>query len=292
MNSTVVQPEARDTDRFAFGENWARFLRNIDEKAIAQACASLTLMTGLSDLKGRTFLDIGSGSGLFSLAAHRMGAQVTSFDYDPDSVGCTETLRARFGAAAPAWEIMRGSVLDDVFMARLGTYDLVYSWGVLHHTGAMWRAVDLAARAVKPDGCLFIALYNDQGAASRRWLRIKTLYNRLPRALRGLFVTAIVLPRELKWLILYLLKLNPMGYVRTWTDYSTQSRRGMNKWRDWVDWVGGLPFEVAKPEAVLDALRLQGFELERMTTCLGGWGCNEFVFQRVKDRRVSAGASE
>ncbi len=82
---------AEKAQRFAFGENWAHFLRTIDEAIIAQACTSLSAMLGLSDLRGKTFLDIGSGSGLFSLAAHRMGATVTSFDYDADSVGCTQS---------------------------------------------------------------------------------------------------------------------------------------------------------------------------------------------------------
>ncbi len=177
---------------------------------------------------------------------------------------------------------MRGSVLDDAFMASLGTFDVVYSWGVLHHTGAMWRALELTAAAVKPGGLLFIALYNDQGNASRRWLWIKQTYNRLPRALRNLYVAALVFPREVKWFLAYLIKGNPMGYIRTWTDYGRNTGRGMNKWRDWVDWIGGLPFEVAKPEQVLDALRPQGFELVRMKTVMHGWGCNEYVLHRHK----------
>jgi len=284
MNTFNTTAREDSSDRFAFGKNWAQFLSSIDEEKIMQACASLTAMTGFSDLHGKTFLDIGSGSGLFSLAAHRMGASVTSFDYDVDSVRCTELLRERFSRENPPWQVMQGSVLDTNFMAGLGVYDVVYSWGVLHHTGAMWSAVDLAATTVKPDGLLFIALYNDQGWRSAKWLQIKKLYNRLPTGLRRFYVGGVMLPYEARSLIGHLVRGIPMEYIRTWTHYGAGAGRGMKKWRDWVDWVGGLPFEVAKPDQVLEALRQKGFELERMITRLGGWGCNEFVFRRRSNR--------
>ena len=59
-----------------------------------------------------------------------------------------------------------------------------------------------------------------------------------------------------------------------------ENERGMNRWRDVVDWVGGFPFEVASPERVFDFYRARGFELERLITCRGGHGCNSFVFRR------------
>jgi hypothetical protein len=71
----------------------------------------------------------------------------------------------------------------------------------------------------------------------------------------------------------------PRDYVRGWTDY--KSSRGMSRWHDLVDWVGGYPFEVARPEAVLDFVRERGFTLERLTTCGGKLGCNEYVFVRT-----------
>ena len=54
----------------------------------------------------------------------------------------------------------------------------------------------------------------------------------------------------------------------------------MNHWRDAVDWVGGYPYEVATPEAVLDFCRARGFELTAMRCGGVGLGCNEFVFDR------------
>jgi hypothetical protein len=55
----------------------------------------------------------------------------------------------------------------------------------------------------------------------------------------------------------------------------------MSRWHDLVDWVGGYPFEVAKPETVFEFFRGRGFELEWMLTCAGKPGCNQFVFRQA-----------
>lgn len=123
--------------RFGFGANWMRFLAVLDDDRIAEAVASLKDMLGVETLAEKTFLDIGCGSGLFSLAARQLGARVCSFDYDPQSVNCAAGLRRRYFPDDPDWVIERGSALDRHFMEQLGTFDIVYSWGVLHHTGAM-----------------------------------------------------------------------------------------------------------------------------------------------------------
>src|SRR5439155_2047567 len=130
---------------------------------IAAAERSLEEMLGRGSLAHKRFLDIGSGSGLFSLAARRLGARrVHSFDYDPQSVACTRELRRRYLPDDPAWTIERGSILDERFAASLGSFDVVYSWGVLHHTGDMWRALELALSTVDDGGLIFVAIYNDQ----------------------------------------------------------------------------------------------------------------------------------
>jgi 2-polyprenyl-6-hydroxyphenyl methylase/3-demethylubiquinone-9 3-methyltransferase len=54
----------------------------------------------------------------------------------------------------------------------------------------------------------------------------------------------------------------------------------MSMWPDVVDWVGGYPFEVAKPEQIFDFYRDRAFEPTRLTTCRGTSGCNQFVFRR------------
>src|SRR5438093_4320793 len=123
--------------RFEFGRNWARFLSALDDRKIEAATHSLEKTLGVESLDGKRFLDIGSGSGLFSLAARRLGARVRSFDYDPRSVACAMELRRRYFATDRDWEIGEGSALDAEFLGSLGKFDVVYSWGVLHHTGAM-----------------------------------------------------------------------------------------------------------------------------------------------------------
>ena len=262
--------------RFGFGANWRRFLENVDESRIDQAVSSLRTWLGVADLQGRRFLDAGCGSGLFSLAARRLGATVVSFDYDPDSCSCTREIRERFGDGESDWVVTEGSVLDAAFLEGLGTFDLVYSWGVLHHTGAMWQALDLVARRVGPGGTLFIALYNDQGGASRRWLKVKRAYNALPAPLRFLVLWPSFVALWAKTFAIETLRGHP---GRGWREYA-RTGRGMSPWRDVVDWVGGLPFEVARPEQVLERLRERGFTLLRMRTCGGSHGCNEFVFRR------------
>ena len=132
--------EIKDGNRFAFGKNWARFLAEVDDNKICQAEQSLCRVLKVKDLKGKRFLDIGSGSGLFSLAARKLGATVHSFDYDPHSVACTNELKRRYFADDPRWNVEQGSVLDEKYVSGLDRFDVVYSWGVLHHTGQMYTA--------------------------------------------------------------------------------------------------------------------------------------------------------
>jgi 2-polyprenyl-6-hydroxyphenyl methylase/3-demethylubiquinone-9 3-methyltransferase len=238
-------------------------------------------MLEIENLEGKMFLDIGSGSGLFSLAARRLGAKVHSFDYDPQSVACTAELKRRYRANDPDWTIEQGSVLDQAYLRALGKWDVVYSWGVLHHTGAMRQALENVAALVQGGGKLFIAIYNDQGRASSRWLRVKRMYNRLPGFLRWLLLWPACLRLWGLTIVRDLLRGRPLD---TWRNYATNSTRGMSPWADVVDWVGGLPFEVAKPEEIFGLYRDRGFTLRQLKTCAGGHGCNEFVFQAAQAR--------
>jgi 2-polyprenyl-6-hydroxyphenyl methylase/3-demethylubiquinone-9 3-methyltransferase len=267
--------EVRGGKRFAFGENWARFLAELDDARIREAEISLQRLLGFHELAGMRFADIGSGSGLFSLAARRLGAEVVSIDYDPNSVACTAELRRRYFPDDDSWVVKRGSALDRPHLESLGRFDVVYSWGVLHHTGAMWEALDNVASLVAAKGLLCVSIYNDQGRGSARWLKVKQLYNRLPASLRFL----VLAPASLRlWGPTFLRDAARGHPLRTWSGYYRE--RGMSPWRDVVDWVGGYPFEVAKPEEVFDFYRARGFELVRLQTCGGGLGCNEFLFRR------------
>jgi 2-polyprenyl-3-methyl-5-hydroxy-6-metoxy-1,4-benzoquinol methylase len=262
-------------ERFAFGQNWQRFLATVDEESISQAENALRGMLGTDDLSGRTFLDIGCGSGLHSLAARRLGATAVSFDFDTMSVAATRRLKASQRRDDPDWTITAGDILDDGFLATLGQFDIVYSWGVLHHTGDLWKAVGNAAGLVAPGGVLWIALYNDQGAASRVWTAVKSRYNRSGPLGRRLLEVGVWLRFETQSAAVAaarrVVKWEPRSIPGT-------RERGMADWVDVVDWVGGWPFEVSKPEEVFDFLTTRGFVLRRLFTCGPGHGCNEYVF--------------
>lgn len=264
-------------ERFEFGENWRAFLSLLDEERIEQAVRSLCEKLDVQTLSGMRFLDLGCGSGLFSLAAHRLGADVVSVDFDPACVACTLQLSERFGGADVAWKIEQGSALDAAYLESHGVFDVVYSWGVLHHTGNMVRALDLATMRVANGGTLMIALYNDQGSASRRWHSIKRIYNRLPRGGRPFWVVLIAGYYEVKFALSRLLRGKNPSPLGDW--HAKKQDRGMSAWHDWVDWVGGLPFEVAKPDDIIEKLADSGFAIKRLSTVGSGWGCNEYVFR-------------
>lgn len=258
-NDAAAQFEAEVDagERFRFGSNWASFLRVLNDERIAVAEESLRDFLG--DVDGLTFIDVGSGSGLFSLAARRLGAKVSSFDFDPDSVACTGELKRRYFADDPDWKLLgQASVLDEAFIGGLGQYDVVYSWGVLHHTGEMWRAIDNAASLVKPGGRLFIMIYMDRGAWSHTWKAIKKAY------VSGPVGKAVVLGTTIPYFLgrgvaedLVRLK-DPRTRYREY-----KKRRGMSKYHDWIDWVGGYPYEYATPKALCDHLGPKGFEMLR-----------------------------
>lgn len=272
-------------EAFAFGKNWSRFLANLSEERMAAAEDSLRRLLQRDHLGGVRVLDAGSGSGLFSLAAYRLGAAVTSFDVDPDSLACTAELQRRFGLPGDRWQVLHGSLLDPGFLETLGHFQVVYCWGVAHHTGNMWAAIAHLASLVEPGGQLVLAIYNDQQYVSRAWRAVKRIYQRLPRWIRPAYVAMIGCGLFAKRLAVTLvacsLRLvsgrNPVGPLTTWA--SETHGRGMHGWYDLVDWVGGWPFEVARPEEVFRFLRDRKFVLQELTTS-PGHGCNEFVFQR------------
>lgn len=277
MHSEDHATEVARHERFAFGENWARFLRDLDEGRIDQASASLREMLRRDSLSGLTFLDVGSGSGLSSLVAYRLGARVHSFDYDPKSVACTRELHRRENSPA-TWTVEVGSVLDPSYMANLSQFDIVYSWGVLHHTGAMWVAIDHCISKVAPGGLLFLAIYNDQGWKSRLWWGIKAVYNSLPRGLNTAYAYSLGYLANAVNILKYTLRMQPMKAIGPLLNY--RARRGMSLHRDMVDWIGGFPYEVASYDTLVAYVASRGFEL----VCgrrAGSLGCHEVVLRRA-----------
>ena len=176
--------EIQRGERFAFGDNWSRFLKILDENRIMEAEVSLKSMLGLDRLDDLTFLDAGSGSGLFSLAAYRLGARIYSFDYDPQSVAPPANCVVVTATMKIYGKSMQVPFLDNEYLRSLGQFNIVYSWGVLHHTGRMWEALDNISLSVKEGGLLFISIYNDQGRLVRfgRALKEFTIVVRNPYA--------------------------------------------------------------------------------------------------------------
>lgn len=246
-----------------FGRNWLDYLDQAGKEQYAAASASMEELVGRPNLEGATFFDLGCGSGLFSLAAASLGAaRILSLDLDPDSVAACKSLQQR--ADHPDWQVLQGSVLDQGFVSGLGQADVVYSWGVLHHTGAMWPAIKNASTLVRPGGLFVIAIYN-RTATSGFWLAYKRAYHRAPAWLRRLMVWGVFLPRALVRLA--------RGR------HPFKEERGMSIYLDAVDWCLGLPYEYATFEEVRDFAVGLGFSLEKGKTT-GGIGCNEFVFRR------------
>ncbi len=268
--------EIREGKRFAFGANWNRYSRVIDEPRIREAEASLREMLEVDDLAGLTFLDAGCGSGLFSLAARNLGAKVRSFDFDRDSARTTKELRDRFRPGDPDWQVGEGSLLDREFLASLGKFDIVYCWGVLHHTGEMWQALDNVIERVGPLGRLFISIYNKQAV----WTHVHTLMKKT-YVQSGKVGKTGILGAFAGFQLARCFAADALRGKNPVARYLGTAGRGMSVWHDWVDWVGGYPYEVAKPEEVFDVVSRKGFLLTALKTCGGHAACNQFVFRRA-----------
>ena len=260
---------------FAFGANWKSYVELVGDREIEQAKKGLLKLVPEAELRGRAFLDIGCGSGLHALAAAQLGiSRIVAIDYDPDSADTAKALLERFRIAIP-WRVERADLFD-LDAAQLGRFDIVYSWGVLHHTGDMWRAIRQAASFVAPNGLLAVALYRStQMDAFWKWE--KRWYSQaspaLQRVARALYLTG-------NWLFC---TINRRSYRTMVENYN--SLRGMDFHHDVHDWLGGYPYETALAPEVDAKLTALGFKAERvfaqpMSRGLLGSGCDEYVYRR------------
>jgi SAM-dependent methyltransferase len=276
---TRVSNEMSSEPRFDFGKNWERFVAvRLCQERVRMSKECLLAFLGAPDLKGKIFLDIGCGSGLSSLAAFEAGAsRIISFDYDPHSVEATRRVRAMRNNPEN-WTVTQGSVLDAGFMESLDKADVVYSWGVLHHTGGMWRALELAAGRMKDEGVMFIALYTTDGM-TEHWKRVKHRHVHSGQ-MRRRWIEWNYAARVLT-LALFFQRKMPWTVIR---EYS--SGRGMDFMVDVRDWVGGYPFETATPQEVVRFGREKlGVALSNIKT---GEACTEYLF--VNPRRFGGKA--
>ncbi len=229
---------------FSFGKNWQGFLKNFDEDRLKIAESSITEFLPANQIKNKSFLDIGCGSGLFSFAAFKIGAKkIVSFDVDPYSVLCCKYLRNK-AQNPPNWETMNGSILNKDFILKLSKFDVVYSWGVLHHTGKMWKSIKNAASLVAPNGYLFITLYHKDIhlLGSKFWHMVKQLYNMLPK-IGKLFLDSSLMLASIAVMIKRL--QNPLKMIKEY-----RFKRGMDWKTDIKDWLGGYPFEYTNVDEV------------------------------------------
>ncbi len=270
------EAEVRGGERFEFGRNWQSFLSVVDDERVEQAKRAFREILGTTSLEGRRVVDVGSGSGLSSLAARMLGAKVVSFDYDPSSVGCTEELKQRYSTNDSDWTVERGSILDRSYVARLGQFDLCHAWGVLHHTGSMWLSLYNANLLVADGGELYIAIYNDQGILSAFWEIVKRTYcsGWLGRTLlTPLFFTVFFLAG----LAIDLLHLRDPR--RRYRDH--RKLRGMSLVHDWKDWLGGYPYERATKERLVAFYENLGYELRNYVEPPIGFGNHQLVFRKL-----------
>jgi 2-polyprenyl-6-hydroxyphenyl methylase/3-demethylubiquinone-9 3-methyltransferase len=264
-----------DTERFEFGRNWQQFVeRHYSQNAVDVSRSHLLKFLERPDLAGLRILDIGCGSGLHSMAMFQArAASIHSFDYDPDSVAATKLLHEKAGSPA-TWTFQQGSVLDDTFMASLPTYDLVYSWGVLHHTGNVWKAIDLAASRVAAGGLFYIALYSaevQKDPPPEFWLEVKQRYVKASRLER----------RRMDWWYVwrFMMRRNPARLpLVLWQMLQRRRVRGMNLFTDIRDWLGGWPMEFVWDAEAVKFVEDRGFRLKAIAT---GEANTEFLFERT-----------
>jgi ubiquinone/menaquinone biosynthesis C-methylase UbiE len=254
--------------QFDFGQNWQDFSASrLDDLHIEQARQHFRELMADVDLTGKTFLDVGFGQGLSLLIAHQEGAMVTGLDINPKCAQVVERNKQALGVEEDI-ETLVGSVLNPEDLAKLQgrQFDIVHSWGVLHHTGDMASAINNACRFVKPDGHLVLAIYNRHWS-SLPWLWVKWFYCQVPRVVQKIMI-------GLLYPVICLAKFLVTG------QNPFRMSRGMDFFYNVVDWVGGYPYEYASIDETVELMKSKGFDAVKIVSAKVPTGCNEFVFKK------------
>jgi 2-polyprenyl-3-methyl-5-hydroxy-6-metoxy-1,4-benzoquinol methylase len=275
-----------EATRFPFGANWQDYLQSASEQSYAFARQDIEIWLGPDTVRGKKVLDIGSGSGIHSFAFHMLGAAlVVSFDYDENSVAATRSLWQ--AACEPTnWIVAQGSVLSSDFLSQISNgkkFDIVYSWGVLHHTGAMWHALANTCELVCNGGLLWIALYA-KGARYKEILAMKEKYNHGSRMTKRIMeyrhIARLIIGRTKCFLSdLARARFHQLQSPLAW---NRRKARGMDVYHDIVDWLGGLPYEEASIAEVIAFTRHRRFILEKIQPSPEG-GNHIFLLSRWDD---------
>jgi SAM-dependent methyltransferase len=254
---------------FNFGVNWQLFSQSsLDSCKFEDAFNSLDKLIGHDKIKGRSFLDIGCGSGIFAIAASLAEAgKVTGIDISEESIAASIDNKKRF-AVQKSIDFFHKSIFDET-ISQLGKFDIVYSWGVLHHTGNMWKAIDIASQLALPNGLFVIAIYNRHWSCWG-WKQIKRFYNFAPAIIQRLMI----------WIFYVIIAAAKMIVTRK--NPFKKQRRGMSFYYDVIDWVGGYPYEYASEAEVIGYVEKRGFKCIKCVKPVVPTGCNEFVFLKAQ----------
>ena len=265
-------------EHFSFGQNWSDYSEIVEERHIISAEEDLTRLMNSGDFANRKWCDLGCGSGIHAVAAARLGAVVSAVDIDPQSIATTKRLAKKFGVEGKIVSL-NYSVFDLPFNNE--SFDVVYSWGVLHHTGDMWSAITEASRLVSmTEGSQFVVAIYRQTRLCRMWKIEKRFYKDASPIVQGTIRRLFVLAYDFS---LIARRRTPWSHRRNYFQM-----RGMSFKHDVHDWLGGYPYESANARELETMMRKIGFRLVREfvrapnRTPWGffGSGCDEFVFER------------
>jgi len=266
----------KDKKHFAFGKNWDLYSRQINSSHIESSKKDLISLIQLESLEGMRVLDIGSGSGVHSLSLMLLGCKdLIALDYDANYVSTTN--RVLSGKSFKGnFQVMQADILKHIPGIDGHTFDLVYSWGVLHHTGDMMKGIDRSISYVKPGGLIALALYRKTPFCTF-WRIEKFIYSKSPE------IFQVISQKVYEFFFGLGIKIKTGQTLR---DYrlSYFQKRGMDFSRDVHDWLGGYPYESIDPDVLIQYMEQRGFtvlnsNISKKQSGILGSGCDEFLFK-------------